>query len=690
MNITEAKDRISQLRRKIEYHSGKYYNKDAPEISDYEYDMMVRELTELETEFPSLDDKASPTHKVGGVASEKFGKVVHKVPLGSLSDVFSFGELRDFVEKVKAQLKAEGEDEILFTVEPKIDGLSVALSYSDGVLTQGATRGDGKVGEDVTANTRTIHGIPSRLTEKVSVTVRGEVYMPRASFIKLNEARSQAGEKLWANPRNAAAGSLRRLDASETAERGLDIFVFNLQYGELYSDGVMPRSHIETVNRMADLGFTVITELALTEDTDAITEAIRKLGEARANLPYDIDGAVVKVDSIRQREMLGEGTSTPKWAVAYKFPPEEKETKLLGITVQVGRTGVLTPNAVLEPVTLAGTTVSRATLHNIDVIREKDIRVGDMVIIRKAGDIIPEVASSVASKRTGAEVPFKFPKTCPSCGGRLVFDGIPDDDDDDPAADESDFASSLGALRCINFDCPAQLERRIIHFASKDAMNIDGLGPSTVRLLIENRLIGGVEDLYSLDMTKTAELPGMGEVSAKNLSASVEKSKSAGGERLLYGLGIRHTGKVASETVVRRFGSVDALFDADADALCRINDIGEITASAICEFFMLESTRELIDRLKAAGVVTEKTGGDIRTSAAFDGKTFVLTGKLSSMTRDAASAEIKNRGGKVSGSVSKKTDFVIAGEDAGSKLDNANRLGVTVLTEEQFAGMLAE
>ncbi len=669
------KERIDYLRRELEYHSRLYYENDAPVISDFEYDAMFEELKSLEASHPELDSPTSPTHKVGGKVSGKFDKVRHAVKMGSLSDVFSTDALMGFLCDCQKKLRDDGESEVCFTLEPKIDGLSVSLTYENGVFVLGATRGDGTEGENVTENLRTVSGIPHKLSEPLNLTVRGEVYMPKAVFEAQNKAREAAGEKLWANPRNAAAGSLRQLDPSITAERGLSVFVFNYQIGDLYTDGHSPETHSETIRRMGEVGFSVIAEQTVTDDPADIIRAVEKLGEARESLPYDIDGAVVKIDKLYQRDILGEGTSTPKWAAAYKYPPEEKETKLLDIAVQVGRTGAITPLAILDPVRLAGSTVSKATLHNIDIIREKDIRIGDTVVIRKAGDIIPEVARSLPEKRSGTEIPFAFPECCPSCGGRLIFDGEADGDDE---------TADLGTVRCINPDCPAQLERRLAHFASKGAMNIDGMGPAAVKLMIDAGLMRSAADIYYLRSEDIENLPRMGKTSAANLLRAIENSKSAGGARLLFALGIRHTGIAAAEAVISHFGGIEPLFEATAEALTEIPDIGEITANAIVEFFSQQSSRELIDRLTAAGVAV----GSGKTEAADDslaGLTFVLTGTLPTYTRDEAGDMIKARGGKVSSSVSKKTSYVVAGEAAGSKLTKAEEIGVTVIDE---AGLL--
>ena len=636
MNVEE---RIIHLRKLIAYHSKRYYENDAPEISDFEYDKMFEELKQLEAEHPEYYSPTSPTQRVGGMALDKFEKVKHEVRMGSLTDVFDFDALRDFIRRVKNEA---GQD-TTFTVEPKIDGLSVSLKYENGILVTGATRGDGNVGEDVTANIKTIRSIPLELNESINITVRGEVYMPHKSFERLNLEKEQNGESLWANPRNAAAGSLRCLDSKETAKRGLDIFVFNLQAGDI-DDSI--KTHEDTINKISSLGFKTIPFIAVSSDEDEIVSAVTRLGEERAELPYDIDGAVIKVDSLQKRIEIGEGTSTPKWAVAYKYPPEQKPTKLLDIVVQVGRTGVLTPNAVLEPVKLAGTTVSRATLHNIDIIKERDIRIGDTVIVQKAGDIIPEVVGSIKEKRTGSEIEYKMPEFCPSCGGGLTYD-----DADDFIDDGEDF--TLGALRCTNPLCPAQLERNIIHFASKKAMNIDGVGEKLVKALLDAKLIHDASDLYYIDPSEIAQLERMGEKSANNFAKAIEASKGAGLARVIFALGIRHIGEVASAELANKFNTIDALFDATLDDIIEIGDFGEIMAKSVIEFFSKESTRYIVERLKSAGVKTENEIKKVGSS--FEGLTFVLTGTLENMTRDEASDMIKARGGKVSSSVSSKT-----------------------------------
>lgn len=667
MTREQAEKRIKYLRDKIEYNSKLYYENDAPEISDYEYDAMFRELGELEGEFPEFDSATSPTKRVGGKALDRFEKFTHTVRMGSLTDVFSYDELADFITKTNGMLGECTE----YSVEPKIDGLSVSLVYRDGIFVRGATRGDGIVGEDVTENLRTVRSIPLKLKEPIPyLNVRGEVYMPRAVFSELNQVREAEGKALFANPRNAAAGSLRQLDPKIAAARRLEIFVFNLQEGRLYTDGRMCKTHSESLDRLAELGFTVLPERKTLVGYDAISEHVRYLGEARPELSFDMDGAVIKVNGLRERETVGEGTSTPKWAVAYKYPPEEKKTKLLSVDIQVGRTGVLTPTANLDPVRLAGTTVSRATLHNLNYIEERDIRIGDTVIVRKAGEIIPEILESVKSERDGTEIPFEMPKLCPSCNHPVVRD------------DSGDGA----AIRCVYPGCPAQNARGIVHFASKGAMNIEGLGPQVVELLLANGKISGIIDLYTLKADDIETLERMGRKSAENLVAAIEKSKAAGLERLLYALGVRQVGEVAAEEIAVKMRTLDACMSASFEDFAAISDIGEVTATALVEFFADEKTRELCEKLKALGLncesVSEPKGDKL------SGLTFVLTGTLPTMTRDEASELIKKNGGKVSSSVSKKTSYVVAGEEAGSKLTKAQTLGVEIIDENGLLGLI--
>lgn len=655
-----AKRRIDELRELLAHHSFLYYVEDAPQISDYEYDKLFYELVALEEKYPEFDSPTSPTKRVGGKALDKFEKVTHAVKMGSLADVFSYDEVRDFVAKTNEKLgKAT-----VFSVEPKIDGLSVSLVYENGRFSLGSTRGDGTVGENVSENLKTVRTIPMKTKDALPhLEVRGEVYMPREAFAALNEKREAEGEQLFANPRNAAAGSLRQLDSKVTASRRLDIFVFNVQAAE----GIEFFSHIESLEYLKSQGFHIIDGIRRASSAGEIISAIEEIGAARDNLPYDIDGVVIKADSLAERKLLGENISTPKWAIAYKFPPEQKQTKLTDIIIQVGRTGVLTPNARLEPVRLAGTVVSRATLHNIDFIRERDIRIGDTVTLQKAGDIIPEIICVDKSKRNGSEVPYEMPTLCPSCGEPVIRD------------DEA-------ATRCTNASCPAQLERHITHFASRDAMNIDGMGPAVVRLLIASGLIHNVADIYSLSAGEIEGLDRMGKKSAENLIAAIEHSKSAGLDKLIYALGIRQVGEKAARSLAEAFPDIELLFSASEEQISAIYDFGDISAHYIVNFFAHPQTRVLVDELKSRGVKTTyevQKRGNI-----FEGMTFVLTGTLPTMKRDEASRLIEENGGKVSSSVSAKTSMVLAGEDAGSKLTKAQSLGVRIISEEELLAML--
>ena len=655
-----AKRRIDELRELLAHHSYLYYVEDAPQISDYEYDKLFYELVALEEKYPEFDSPTSPTKRVGGKALDKFEKVTHAVRMGSLSDVFSYDEVRDFVAKTNEKLgKAT-----VFSVEPKIDGLSVSLVYENGEFSLGSTRGDGTVGENVSENLKTVRTIPMKTKDALPhLEVRGEVYMPREAFAALNEKREAEGEQLFANPRNAAAGSLRQLDSKVTASRRLDIFVFNVQAAE----GIEFSSHIDSLEYLKSQGFHIIDGIRRASSAEEIISAIEEIGAARDSLPYDIDGVVIKADSLAERRILGENISTPKWAIAYKFPPEQKQTKLTDIIIQVGRTGVLTPNARLEPVRLAGTVVSRATLHNIDFIRERDIRIGDTVTLQKAGDIIPEIICVDKSKRNGSEVPYEMPTLCPSCGEPVIRD------------DEA-------ATRCTNASCPAQLERHITHFAARDAMNIDGMGPAVVRLLIASGLIHDVADIYSLSAGEIEGLDRMGKKSAENLIAAIERSKSAGLDKLIYALGIRQVGEKAAKSLAEAFPDIELLFSASEEQISAIYDFGDISAHYIVNFFAHPQTRVLVDELKSRGVKTTyevKKRGNI-----FEGMTFVLTGTLPTMKRDEASRFIEENGGKVSSSVSAKTSMVLAGEDAGSKLTKAQSLGVRIISEEELLAML--
>ena len=659
----EAEKLMRELEKEITHHSRLYYIYDKPEISDYEYDMMFRRLQELEAEYPTLKSPNSPTLRVGGDPLTAFESVEHSVPMGSLTDVFNYEELDAFIAKAEAAVGKEA----YFSAEPKIDGLSVALTYENGRFVRGATRGNGLVGEDVTENLRTVGGIPLMLNEPLDLTVRGEVYMSRASFEAQNRRRAEKGEALMANPRNAAAGSLRQLDSKITASRGLDIFVFNLQTGSLYADGHTPDSHTEILDRLEALGFTVLRRRERIRGAEEIKRYVASLGEARTELEYDTDGAVIKLDSLELRRRMGEGTTTPNWAVAFKYPPEEKEAKLLDIVIQVGRTGVLTPNAVLSPVRLAGTTVSRATLHNADFIAERDIRIGDTVIVRKAGEIIPEIVKSLPEKREGCEMPYLMPETCPSCGEATVRD-------------------EEAAVRCKNPDCPAQRARQIEHFATKAAMDIEGLGPRVVELLLAEGKISDAADIYALKAEDLSDLPGFGKRSADKLIAAIEASKNAGLEKLLYALGIRQVGEVAAASIAKKAGELFKMFDMTREQLCEVEDIGEITADNIVSYFATEHARARAERFRDAGLTLEAKQKPVGDSLA--GKIIVITGTLPTMSRDEAKKLITAHGGKASSSVSKKTDYLLCGADAGSKLADAQRLGTKIITEDELKEML--
>jgi len=662
-SISDKKDdilkRIEKLRKDLEYHSRKYYVEDDPEISDYDYDMMFRELKSLEEKYPEYDSENSPTRRVGGSALDKFEKFTHEVPLKSLQDVFSYEELGEFIEKMKNEYGVED-----FSVEYKIDGLSVALTYENGVFVRGATRGDGTVGEDVTNNLKTIRSIPLEIEYDGNITVRGEVYMPKKSFEELNRQRAEQYEQLFANPRNAAAGSLRQLDPKITASRKLDIFVFNEQSGDAVFD-----THSESLDYLEKIGFKTITGAAVLSEHSDIVNHIEKIAMERNDLPFDIDGVVIKVNSLEKRNEIGENTNTPKWAVAYKFPPEQKETVLADIIVQVGRTGTLTPNAVLEPVRLAGTTVSRATLHNADFISDRDIRIGDTVTVQKAGDIIPEIVSVNKDKRLPGAIPFEMPDKCPSCGEPVFRD------------------ETEAAVRCTNSSCPAQFMRNLIHFASRDAMDIEGMGPAVLKTLYENGLVKNVADLYSLRAEQLENLERMGKKAAENLISAINKSKERGFARLLIALGVRQIGEKAAEAIAEKFGDIEVLFNVTAEELTAVEDIGSISAENVINYFSHPQTREIIDELKSNGVVTSYIG-EKSDDSRFEGMTFVLTGTLPTMKRDEAEAIIKKYGGKASSSVSKKTTYVLAGEEAGSKLEKAKALGVTVIDEAAFLNML--
>ena len=664
MNDIEAKERIKELRATLEYHAKKYYDEDKPEITDYEYDMMMNELKSLEKQFPELIDKESLTQKVGGHVKEGFKQVEHEVPLQSLQDVFSYDELRDFDDRVKKQLN-DGGANLKYVVETKIDGLSMAIEYKDGKFVKAATRGNGLIGEDVSANALTIKSIPKELKEPINIIVRGEVFIGSKEFEKLNEEREVLGQSLFANARNAAAGSLRQLDSKITKTRPLDIFIFNVQ--KLENNPF--NSHYEQLNYLDKLGFNINPVRILCNNIDEAIEAITKIGEDRENLSFGIDGAVIKVDNLDYREELGTTFKTPRWAIAYKYPPEQKETLLKDIICQVGRTGAITPMAILEPVKVAGSTISKTTLHNEDFIKEKDLKIGDRVIIQKAGDVIPEVVEAVKSKRTGEEKEFIMPKVCPVCGAPTIRE------------------DGEAVTRCTGIECSAKALRNIVHFASKEGMEIDGLGYSIIEQLLDKKLINNIADIYSLKLEDVASLKKNGKKFSQNIIDAIEKSKSNDLFKLITGLGIRHIGAKSAKNLARKFRTMDNLMNASIEELSVQNDVGEITAKSIYEFFREEQSIDLINKLKLAGVNMESLEEE-NTDNRFEGKTFVLTGALSKYSRDEASDIIEKLGGKTSGSVSKKTSYVLAGEDAGSKLTKAQNLGVTVITEEEFEEMI--
>ncbi len=659
MLFIEASARASQLRSLIEYHNDRYYNNDSPEISDFEYDRLLRELEDIEENYPELKSADSPTVKVGGKRSEKFSPVIHKVPMESLHDSFSHDELRDFDRKVR-----EVVSEPVYIVEPKFDGLSVSCEYEDGIFVRGSTRGDGQVGEDVTENLMTIKSLPKKLTNAPQyLEVRGEVYMSFDTFERICNEQLNNGENTFKNPRNAAAGSLRQKDSRITANRSLDIFIFNIQRIE----GVELHSHRQSLDFLTELGFPTAPFYNSFDNIEGVIEEIERIGNFRGTLPYGIDGAVVKVDDFEQRKLIGSTAKFPKWAEAYKYPPEEKPTKLLDIEINVGRTGVITPVGIFEPVLLAGTTVSRATLHNIDFIAEKDIRIGDTVIIRKAGEIIPEVVS--VSEHAEDSVAYVFPDKCPSCSNPLVR--------------EEDEA----AYRCTNTECPAQLMRHLIHFVSRDAMDIHGMGGAVLEQLVSANLISSPADIYRLSAEDISSLERKGEKSARNLLESIENSKTRELHRLVFALGIRHIGAKAAKLMCRHFGTIENIISAEASDYESIEGFGAIMAQSASMYFSLDSTRDLIDELKSLGLQMRGEENTISTSI-FKGKTFVLTGTLPTFTRSEASKIIEDNGGKVSSSVSKKTDYLLAGEEAGSKLTKAQSLGVTIISEEELLRMI--
>lgn len=662
MEKTEAKQRIDELKEILNEANRSYYILDAPEISDFEYDKLIRELIVLEEEYPEYKTQDSPSQRVGGGVLEGFEQVTHAVQMQSLTDVFDKEELFDFDNRTKSSL---GLDTVEYVTELKIDGLSVSLEYRDGMFFRGSTRGDGNIGEDITNNLRTIKSIPLKLTEQIPyLEVRGEVFMPKPAFLRLNELREVAEEPLFANPRNAAAGSLRQLDSSVTAQRSLDIFIFNVQAVE----GMEFVTHSESLDYMRKLGFKVIPDRRIQHGIDEVYDEIMRLGEMRGNLDFEIDGAVVKVNSLEERLLLGSNSKTPKWATAYKYPPERQETELIDIVLQVGRTGAVTPNAVFKPVRVAGSLVSRATLHNIDFIHSKDIRIGDHIIIQKAGDVIPEVVEVIKDKRKPDAAKYEMPDDCPVCGEPL--ERIDDE----------------AATRCTNSNCPAQQLRSIIHFASKGAMEIDGLGPAIVEKLIDEGLVKTCADLYELKKDDIVSLEGFAEKSASNLIESIENSKSRGLDRLLFALGIRLIGSRAAKLIAERFGTIESVAEANAEQIAEIPDIGEKMAGSVEHYFSESASIELIEHLRKCGV--DMTYEAVEKDGIFSGKTFVITGTLPGMKRSEAKKLIEDNGGKVSSSVSKKTDYLLAGDEAGSKLDKANKLGINVISEEDLEKML--
>ena len=657
MNFENAKSRAKELRDLLNYHSHKYYVEDNPEIGDYEYDMMQRELAAIEKEYPELITPDSPTQRVGGSADGMFEPVVHSVPLESLQDAFSTDEVCAFDSRVKTVFESAE-----YVVEPKIDGLSVALEYENGVFVRGSTRGDGNVGEDVTANLRTVNSIPLRLKEDVTIEVRGEVYMPKKVFASLVEEQEQNGEKAFKNPRNAAAGSLRQKNPKITATRGLDIFVFNIQRIE----GGNITGHKQSIDYLKELGFKTIPFYNKFSTVEDVLSELERIGSIRSSLPFDIDGAVIKTDSFAQRAEIGSTAKFPRWALAFKYPPEEKETTVTDIEVAVGRTGVLTPTAVFEPVLVAGSTVSRATLHNQDFIDEKDIRLGDRVVIRKAGDIIPEVIRVVSHAENSEK--FTLPSVCPSCGAGVIRE------------------EGEAAVRCVNPQCPAQLLRNLIHFCSRDAMDIEGMGDAVLEKLVSGGLLTKASEIYTLKKEDFMTLEGFKDKSSQNLVDAVENSKKNDLSKLVFALGIRHVGQKAGKLLADHFGTMENIMNADVEALTAIEGFGEIMAQSVADFFAVEQSRREIEALAAYGInmTSQKETIDNR----FEGKTFVLTGTLPTYSRNEASAIIEKFGGKTASSVSKKTSYVLAGEEAGSKLVKAQQLGVTILTEEEFNEMI--
>ncbi len=667
MDKNKAKNRIEELRKLTEYYAIKYYDEDKPEISDFEYDMLMLELRNLEKEFPEYKSKDSLTEKVGGKVKEGFKKVEHRIPLLSMQDIFDMDEIREYTEKITKQAKEENIKNTKFVVETKIDGLTAALEYKNGEFVRGSTRGNGLIGEDVTENLKTIKNIPKKLTENIDIIVRGEVFISKSDFEKMNEEREENEEELFANARNAAAGSLRQLDSSITKTRPLDIYVYNVQ--EINANGKIFTSHYEELEYLEKLGFNVNPVKIYCDNTEDVIKAIEKIGEMREDLTFGIDGAVIKVDDLNFREILGATAKNPRWQIAYKYPPEQKETKLLDIVCNVGRTGVITPLAILEPVQVAGSTISKTTLHNEDFIKEKEIKIGDYVVIQKAGDVIPEIVKVNKEKRTGKEEDFKMPEVCPVCGAKTIRE------------------EGESALRCTGVECPAKLYRNLVHFVSREAMNIDGLGESIIDQLMSKKLIENIADIYSLKAEDISSLKKNGKKFTENLQNAIENSKNNELYRLITAFGIRHVGTKAAKVLAKKYKSLDNLANTDFETLSNIPDIGPIVANSIMEFFNEEQTKDLINRLKQYGVNMEDNSQEI-TDNRFEGHTFVLTGSLETLTREEASDIIEKFGGKVSSSVSKKTSYVVAGEEAGSKLTKAQSLGVHILSEQEFLEMV--
>lgn len=663
MTREEAQKRINELNKITAYHAKKYYDDDNPEISDFEYDMLMVELRDLEKKYPEFIQKESLTQHVGGTVKEGFEKVEHEVPLQSLQDIFNFEELNSFDERVKKSLEVGNLE---YVVETKIDGLSVSLEYVNGKFVRGATRGNGFIGEDITENLKTIQNIPKTLKKPVTITVRGEVFIGKKEFEKMNEEREEMEETLFANSRNAAAGSLRQLDSSIVASRPLDIYIFNVQKSETLKFN----SHYQSLQKLKELGFHINPVAKLCDNIKQVITEIEKIGETRENLSFGIDGAVIKVDDLAYREKLGVNAKTPKWAIAYKYPPEMKETTIKNIICQVGRTGAVTPMALLEPVKVAGSTISKTTLHNEDFIKEKDLRIGDKVLIQKAGDVIPEVVRVVKEKRIGKEVPFKMPTKCPVCGALAVRE------------------EGEAVTRCIGIECPAKLYRNILHFASRECMNIAGLGDEIIDDLLKRKLIANIADLYDLKFEDFAGMKKEGKKFAQNLMNSIEKSKNNEFYRLINGFGIKNIGASAAKQLVKKYKNIDNLMNAEIESLTMVDDMGEKRAQSVYEFFHQEQTKDLIKRLKNAGVNMESGEETEVIDERFAGKTFVLTGTLEKYSRDEAKKIIESFGGKVSGSVSKKTSYVLAGEEAGSKLTKAQSLGIPIITEQDFEEML--